>query len=562
MKIFYKYLPLLSVLLVFISLYFNLLYKYFEQDEWHNFGIQIYNTSSLNTVELLTSIFLHSLPITQLYNFINFSLFGVNNTFPAITVIVLILVNSFFWYKNVATISRNNIVALGAILFAYLSPIAIQSITWVIPAVASQLALLFLNLSFFFYIKYLNNEKLKSLLLVGIFTLLAIFSKQNSIFLILFYPFLYLYYKGFTRERIIRAIKFFIFPAILFVGLYLFKIGGIRLGESRFVSGIIDIFNNSLLLPSKSLTQLLFPYPKYFYELPANKYIIKIFSMLTFIEPQDITLVVQLLIALVFGSFGILLFLISKDKHLKRSIVVFSIFFITSFLPFTLDKFSTGNLYMESRYYQLGAFGLGTVVSILIILLVNIFSKNKFTQRIIILLIVFFSSLYLTNSYLDVKDQLSKQIEVTQKREEILEFIKQKVPQSSKNVILYTENVNHGSSSNITGEYFQTGLLYPFLVYSYPSDYSNPNYFEDDTLWDYTLQGVYEKDGYLTGIFYDFNKLNEYMRKNPGHISSLYSFQFDYQNIKNNTNADGNFYDLRFVEFRDVSNEIRDKVKK
>ena len=77
-------------------------------------------------------------------------------------------------------------------------------------------------------------------------------------------------------------------------------------------------------------------------------------------------------------------------------------------------------------------------------------------------------------------------IDVTQKRKDILGYIEKEISlKKGEDFILYINDVNHPNLElkNVTGTYFQTGVLYPFLVYSFDQENISYKNFEDDQYW-------------------------------------------------------------------------------
>ncbi len=544
--------------------FFPILFSHFQQDEWHNFAWHIYNMNAHGFWDGLQKSIFSFLPVTQGFNFLNYQLFGIQNIFPAVTILVLIWANSSLWGKNIYSISKSKLISIGSTLFGYLSVISHQAVSWVMPAIATQFAFLFINLSIYYVIKArtLNNQKY--LLYVLLFSFLAIFSKVNAFFIFLFLPVLYLiiHSSKINYSLIKKIIGAGVVTLSIVIGYVLLQPPTHKIGAGRYVSSKKQLVANTVLLPTKSISQLIIDQPKLIYSWSSD------FLTIYYGRPNDqllfqtlLTDYLSVVLSLIFILIFVLFFRITKKN---KSTFLFGVsFYYLSFIPYFFDKFSTGTGFLESRYYYLSAFGLGIVLFLFVDYIFKSYLSMTVWQSWIRKSIYFIIWGYLVWSGVTISNQIIDYNEATSKRIEILDFIKNRVYiNEADDVILFIQDSNYPNSqvTNITGTNFQTGLLYPFLVYSFDTGQVPYQVFEDDFYWNMEFQGGRQVSGEYIGLFYDFERLQTYIRENNLSSEAIYAFDFDYSKLQNNSQARGNFYDLPYVTYTDITQEIRQQI--
>src|SRR5690606_28436708 len=172
----------------------------------------------------------------------------------------------------------------------------------------------------------------------------------------------------------------------------------------------------------------------------------------------------------------------------RRPIFFFALtLYLLSFVPYILDKFSTGTGYLESRYYYISAFAFGLLLFIYLEFLLS--KRSKYIQ---LLIMAIPAVLILFNAVL-IRQEITLRNELTNKRKEILEYSKSEfINELDSSFIIYIQdsNIPNPLINNVTGMYFQTGFLYPFLVYVYGTGQVPASVFADDFFWDSSFQGV------------------------------------------------------------------------
>ena len=553
---------IISIALIVI-LYIPLLHKYFEQDEWHNFGWQIYTLSNMSLTEKLLSLLTSNLPTVQLFNFLNYYIFGVNNVFPAISVLILIISNSIVWYILVKKITKDSFIACLSILFGFVNVLSLQSVSWVIPAVASQLSFLFSTLAIVTVYSYVKTSKKVNLLYAILFSILAFTSRHNAIFIVFYLPLFYLLISPkVTVFKLVQLLKSGLVITAAFMLFLWFKFGGLRFGDDRFVSEPIQMLVNFFVIPIKAISQLLFYDPRSMYVI-GDWFVENRFGL----QPNDIVVqsILTELLSIILSLFVILIVVLIgfTAKKYRKSLIIFSIYYYMSFMPYIVDKFSTGTGFLESRYYQMGAFGLGVIVAIVLkhLISVGLKFKNRYYKWSMLLLIVSIAFVYLFFSYATISDELYRQVDVTTKRKEVLQAMKNTiVTNAGKNFIIYVNDRGIESQNPVTNMYYQTGVLYPLLVLSYDSGKIDPAFFEDDVLWDYSYTGTMIKNNQKIGIYYSRSDLIDAIKANNFSIEDVYSYTFDYSDIPDQGANGFNVNDFTYVKYKDSTQETRDSL--
>jgi hypothetical protein len=544
-----------------IGIYYPILSSYFEQDAWHNIGWQILTLENIGFWNRMFEIWTSPIsPIGNTIMFLNYYLFGVNDFVPAIITLSLVIINTLIWFNIVNYFFKNKILSVLSVAISLGIFIAHQAITWVYPAVISQFSFLFVQLAILSLIKFNNTKLKKHLIYMVLFVLLAISSKLNAFFVIPFLFILNMYLKNNSFDNLInkRNIFIFIFMSIVFLVLFIMFVNPFE-HVTRINSNFEQVLINFFVLPLKSITHIIFwqydmssVYDTLYWLLDRR------YAFLS-IQQSYIETILTELLSLVIGILVLLVLTITTYKFNKNLFNIFIIgllFYWFSFLPFTLDIYSTGNGIMESRYFHPAVYGFGIMVAIFLYTLFNmIFHKNiyfKYIMRVIVILSFisfYYSGIKSLHGYMTIQNDF------TNKRKEILEFAKNNFDHDGK-FIIFIDDINT-PVKNQTGAYFQAGFLYPFLVYSYDNGKINKDFFITDQLWQMNFQGVREEGDFAAGIFYEKNLLKDYILKSNFSINNVYSLTFDYKSIEDNKEAKK----FRFINYYDSSKQIQDELQ-
>ncbi len=267
---FLKFILISVILLVFSPI----LFSHFQQDEWHNFGWHIYNLGQYDFSTAFSKSVFSFLPLTQGFNFLNYYIFGIQNVIPACMVLFLVACNAYIWESNIYLLSKNKFISLGSMLFGYIAYISHQSVTWVLPSIATQLSFVCINLSIFALLKAKQSNNRLYYGLTVLFSFLAISSKVNSFFIFIFLGVLVLGMHGKKLNRMqLRKIFAVSMGILLAIILYIMiQPPTHRIGAGRFVESKTQFVLNTVLLPTKGISQIVLSDPQILYAISEKMY--------------------------------------------------------------------------------------------------------------------------------------------------------------------------------------------------------------------------------------------------------------------------------------------------
>lgn len=552
----FKYFEGLTIIGILL-LYLPILNSYFQQDEWHNFGIHIYGLAEQGFWSYFFSLFFTGMPLAFLYTFFNYWLFGVQNLIPAIVILMLIAMNSLIWLRLVKKISGSNWISLFSLIIGYTSYLSVQAVTWVLPAISAQLALFFILSSIYCLYQFQQKSLIKYLGCSLIFATAAALVRNNGFLIFLglpFFSFIFSKQKNWTELK--KSFFLLIVLGVIAIGIILTRASTSRIGSGRYLHSETQVLLNTAILPTKSISQFLLLDPQVIYKL-GSELQTRYYNRAT--DPLFTYTVMADLISVIISLLVMVLFVITfRLRQERQTIFYFALFlYVLSFSPYVLDIFSTGTGYLESRYYYIGAFAFGLLFCLYFeSLFVSINKMNIPFRHGSIGLLTLLPVVFVLFNLRLVSNEIKLRNELTNKRHEILEFAKnQFVDQLDNSFIIYIEDTNFPNPSvdNATGRYFQTGFLYPFLVYVYDTGKIPHEVFADDYFWDSAFQGVRETQDYRIGLFYAYNDLKKYVQLNNLNHNDILSIQVDYSELANNPEAKGDMHDLRYVTYRDIT---------
>ena len=288
--------------------------------------------------------------------------------------------------------------------------------------------------------------------------------------------------------------------------------------------------------------------------------------MVYYLATATLSYVFSILIIFILLIFIYTLYKSKNFLHMRIILWCLAYFFL-SFVPFSFQTFH--NIFLDSRYYYIGVFPFSLILSLGIYHLNILIKSNDLfrnTVRPALLFFVssialFYLSLNIYSNYLTLRNVSQS----TSARRDILEFMKIYFSSSLEgDFILYIEDINHPNQDpsyiNITGHYFQTGILYPFLVYNYKSGLVSPKYFKDDLLWSLDFQGIRKEEGKKVGIFYEKDKLYSGLKNGNFKVEDVYSITFDYSGLKDCGLYSGRPIDLVCASYFDSTGTLRNKL--
>lgn len=168
--------------------------------------------------------------------------FGINTHIYHATNIILFILSLYLMYLFMLKLKLNSTVLKFLILIVAVHPIFTSTVAW-IPARNDTLLAVFMYTSLIFFVNYLENKKVKDLVLYFLFFTLALFTKESSILTVfLFASLVWCFNYKLTKKEILTNILIAI-PIIIFY-LYLRHIAVSEGNLLIYTSLLKDAFKN------------------------------------------------------------------------------------------------------------------------------------------------------------------------------------------------------------------------------------------------------------------------------------------------------------------------------
>lgn len=541
-------------------LYSPLFQSHFQQDEWHNLGWHIFNIGEYGYWNAFGIAATSWIPVTQVYNFFTYTLFGTSVFDDVVVLMFILFLNTFVLTSVLSHFTKSKMILVFVALLAFINAVSVQAIHWVLPAIAIQFSLLFGLLSVLSTIHFAKTGKLKYLVLLIITFFLSVFSKFSGI---TFLPIIATVYFAFSPSGIVEVLRKYYLQILGVLSLFLVFIFNSFLPyftSSRLVSRS-DFVLNFWYVPISSISKILYPFPSHFYSLASylflNRYDIEPVPQLIIDGFAVESLTTQ--ISLVLIIITILLFTFKKFRAIVNLPLLYFalVFYFSNILIFTLDNSTTGLGFLESRHYFPSNIGIGIILVLVVTTLFNVLISGKLILKASITILSLLS-LVILHAYYVRYSVVNPSVTITSARETLLANISESIPlNKAKSLILYVDEKHPYGHTNITGQYFQTGLLYPLLVYNYDKSEISHKLFENDVLWDYNFQGIYSVDESKVGYYYNYEKLVDDYRSGLFSLDDIYAVRFNYYVLEENGLITNSMLDISKIKPEFITDEIR-----
>lgn len=519
--------------IVFIT-YHGVFSTFFQQDEWQTTGYFI-----VKGIHFLYDTELGQNPLGLLLaegrifsGFMYFVLYSVKR-FSVMPIFIFSLlfhsINAFLIYLTARKISRSFIVGFIASLFFAVNNVGSEAVTWA-AAVGTIPATTLLVVSLFWYVDFLETDNKRKKIGAFITGILSLFFKETGLFIFLFYPLLYLFWR---KSKGIKDILVTHAPLLLYGGvLVIFRIAKIffmPVGYAGFVDNqkgefIFSVLYQSIVYPLTSFIQVFIVpmdmygfvprvvrsmYPYFvgtpLFDLAGQSAVADAVSLVGTI------LVLAILSIMVFGK---------KEKKINKRIVVLGfLFFFLSFLPYAvLHRFFS---YFSSRYYYVGVVGAALLFGYAVSWISSRLSR---LLRIIFFVAVGFYFLYHAEA---TQQDLRVQITRANERKTFLQEIKKVHPILQNRTVFYIT-----SDKKYLGEItypFQSGLGYILEVWYYDSGKIPKAFLHDNFLWDLGEEGYRSTGASSFGYFERLDKLGEFVKEGKITPDIVYGYVYNSQ---------------------------------
>jgi len=533
------------VLLILAFGYFLLFKQYFQQDEWHSFGLilslgQRYITLDKSILELLLGDRVGARIIT----FNLFNRFGLNPLLYGLFAFLLHSANTILVFLLGRRLTKSSAIGILSGLFFFINEVGHEAYTWFGTMSGSTTAVFFFLLSLLFYLRFIETKKYFLVILSFFLLWISFLFKEVAVFAFLLYPLIFLLFFPKKENKMRWFFKTQAPLTILAIIMLLFFtktvlfIPGERANYVETGSSLIPgLFFHALQYSSEGIVHILFP----------NSFIFIISHLFTrvfsfgldpnsiefLIAVQNINAEIVVIILLVIGS-GTVIWLLKKRQssltnQTKRALLISLMITGLSFLPYIVLNRSFA--YLDSRHYYPASIGASILLAIILVNLVG--TKTKLRRLAFMAITGGFIILHLFVLYSDFW-LLTKRAD---ERKSFLRQIQQLVPELPEKAVFFL-------SGDAVGYYGLPELKVPFqsgpghvLMVSYSlKNQLSPAFFKEKSLtkaldigflYDILDQGYREMNGQGFGYYYDENELKKGLEENKfsqKDVISLYYF--------------------------------------
>lgn len=529
-----------------LLIFWRLPYTFFQQDEWAIFGNYLYwDKAGLSWFDRLFIFqqFTHLVPLSNLFSYLEFKLFGLYFPPYAFFSIGIHVINSFLVYILARKLLGNKWLGFASGLIFLINSIPHQAITWVATTMGTALSTTFVLSSLIFFADFLGNGRKTNLLILSILFLSSLFFKETPLAVIIFFPILWLIY---ARLKSFKKFLFFLSPFVAMIVLYVI-IRGLFLTlsptppqDAGLTQPGLSVYAYRLgTAPLKSLVQSFIPVK---YIIDISDTIIKLgypnFAKGGVADPyisqtigSDIVTYLSTILLLIICIISFKLYLKKKEILLARAIPSSIMFIGLTSLPLIIIPGSAGyySLLDGRHLYITGIFS-----SILLITLFYglffLFLKKKIWQ----ILGLVFLLIFLWVNIQSLRGDLNRQRGIAYTRKSILDTITLAYPKLSQKTVFYIESdkpyYGFAFGDNILP--FQSGFGQTLLVWYNARGENFPAcFFRDQFLYVLRSEGYRECEGRGFGYFRKMDNLINAVKQN--NISKNDVIVFSYISSKN-----------------------------
>ena len=553
MKFFSKImLPCLILVIVVLVIYFPLTKTFYQQDEWHGYGMYLANgpamifSSATYLSKNLGSIFLDTNGLINIFLgegriFTRFLQYEFYKEFPldvtpvAWFSIILHATNTILVFLLAKKIFRKDLHAFFGSLFFAVNSVSQSSITWIAASVNTLPSTTLILLAVLFYFKFVDLFENKWLFCSFISIYLSLFFKETGLFLFLLLPLFSFVYKKYSIIEFIKKYWYFFLTMGLIVVFRLYEFKSVHHEEVLFLTGSSKYFLDSLvvrsvLYPLTSLSLSIVP-PDIF--LNFARYITNVYY--PFVPEGQFILIAQTavldLLAIVLSAvIGVISFIILKLTEIKirKHVIFWFIFLLASFLPYII--ISKSYSYLESRYYYVASVAWAVIFA-WVLKVCEEKIKIRLLQFLILIAFLFFLFAHINAA----QKNLNQLVKDSQVRIGIIDQIKRIKPtlENNKNIFYITGDSDFYLVGNKVP--FQTGMGYNLMSLYYNSGKVPKGFIDETYLFEIGSQGYKESSEYGFGYFSDLDSLRSVFKEKKIEKTAVKAF---YYNSKANTIED------------------------
>ncbi len=570
MKLFNRtffFIILLSLVTIFT--YKDLSKTFFQQDEWLYMGT---NTISLNSPTLFLDIVLpfqggltHFFPFTTFYILLQYILFNTNFHYYALADIVFHLANGILVFLLIKKITKSEIFSVLTSLLFLTYSISHQAVSWVSAGSGILFATFFSLVTLLFFIEYLGSKKMRHLFISLASVLVALLFKEIAIFIFLFIPLYWLYFKKKTGGKFLprwkEVLPFFILfggyiSLRLFFVLFNFSTPLFAVPDSYPAPKIVYLYR-TIAVPLKGFSQSFFSqqflietsediarlsYPQYsqfvYSTGEVNPYISQtiMYDFLSYIL-SILLFVVAYIVFKIFTK--------EKAKTLKDAVVFSVLLLLTSLTPFILLPGKVGYFSIfEPRYLYIASIGASLGIVLFLFAISGIILRSK-AQRVFFVCILVF--LLVCFQIQTVHKDISFLKDIGEARKSFLTKVKMDYKTLPSQVMFYTESdqVYYGIGDQKILP-VQSGFGQMLMVWYQDTEHFPICLYDREFLYEITSEGYRFCDGRGFGYFRNYNNLLHEFKKNNLKTESVIGYSWNSKQEK----------------FSDITSSLRARIKK
>ncbi|MFH0863479.1 MAG: hypothetical protein V1858_00105 [Candidatus Gottesmanbacteria bacterium] len=541
---------LVIVINLFLLFYFLAFCQYFQQDEWHSFGLILSLKERYISIDLpFWELILGGARVgARIIGYYLFNIFKLNPFPYGIMAFLYHATNTLLVFWITRTLTKQKVTALLAALFFLINEVGNEAYSWFGTMNGSATSVILFLLSFLALLKFIESKKNIFVLLSFLFLWLSFLFKETAVLAFVFYLYIFwVYQRSNLKLLLIKLLPFFILA--LGVISYMMKVVFVISGDQANYVGHQASYLPKLIFhlfqyPLEGTVQTFFPNAVilnlsnlftriFFRSLTPNT-----IEFETAVENSSAEIIIWLLIALfifIFLKFFYRKFLTSP-LPIKCTLILSGFILVLSFLP--LVVLNRSFIYFDSRHYYLATVG-GSII--LATFLFNIVGFDNKRARVIFLSVVI--GYFILHESVLLSD-FKLQAERSRERQNFLKQVTSLVPRLTTKTIFLT-------SGNTVGYYglpelkvpFQSGLGQVLMVHYTVKGQLSADFFKEEPwqkafdvgfLYDILGQGYREVNGQGFGYFYSKEELDKIINKKQFNTRDV--IHLDYDSDKQNLN--------------------------
>ncbi|MEX2007725.1 MAG: hypothetical protein WD992_03050 [Candidatus Levyibacteriota bacterium] len=521
---------------------FLLFFQFFQQDEWHGFGIILsQGTHYITLNRSIPELLLGDRVGARLLTFGLFNIFHLNPLPYGFIALTLHLANTFLVFILARKLTNKKSIALLSALFFIVNEVGNEAYAWFGTMSGSAVSVLFFLISAYFFLRFIDTNKVKFAVVSAFILWVSFLFKEIAVFAFVFYPVLFYLYspKKLSPLKFIKAYSPFLIIATVFL-LYFAKTVLFIPGDQANYVGANDSFVPTLLAhigqyPLEGMVQTFIPN---FFLFMLSPIITMIFGFhipkdsLEFLVASQGQYAELTTVLILISAVAMIFFVLRKRWNkvsllFKKTLISSLLLTALSFIPYIVLNRSFA--YLDSRHYYIATIGASIFLATLLFTLYPLVKRKR--QIIVLFMGAMYLIIHSTTLFMDFKLLGERSYE----RRLFLKQTRQLVPNLSEKTVFF-----------ITGDYvgyyglpelkvpFQSGLGHVLMVVYATDEQLNSNFFKEETLikaqdvgflYDILGQGYRETNGQGFGYYLDRTELQKALDKKlftKENIISLY----------------------------------------